>query len=108
MLQELGRLRQTGENRFVHQVWSAGADADFERLLYAFKYVNCHKENPNMNMFSVVGLGVLASTITGYPLFISEMTILTAIRTACTSALVAKYLMPSGSTTMAIVGNGYA
>ena len=73
---------------------------------YGFKYVNCHNGNPHMNLLSVVGLGVYASTYTGYPLMISEMTILTAIRTACTSALVGKYLMPKGSNTMAIIGNG--
>ncbi|TGU16634.1 ornithine cyclodeaminase, partial [Mesorhizobium sp. M4B.F.Ca.ET.150.01.1.1] len=33
-------------------------------------------------------------------------TILTALRTAATSAVAAKYLAPSGARTMAIIGNG--
>ena len=37
---------------------------------------------------------------------LSEMTILTALRTAATSALAAKYLAPKGARTMAIIGNG--
>jgi ornithine cyclodeaminase len=73
---------------------------------YAFKYVNCHKDNPSSNLLSVVGMGMLASVSTGYPLLLSEMTLLTAIRTAVTSALVAKYLMPAKSTSMALIGNG--
>jgi ornithine cyclodeaminase len=43
---------------------------------------------------------------TGYPLLLSEMTILTALRTAATSAVAAKYLAPKGARTMAMVGNG--
>jgi ornithine cyclodeaminase len=34
------------------------------------------------------------------------MTVLTALRTAATSALVAKYLAPKGATVMAMIGNG--
>jgi ornithine cyclodeaminase len=34
------------------------------------------------------------------------MTILTALRTAATSAMAAKWLAPQGSTTMALIGNG--
>lgn len=74
---------------------------------YAVKYVNCHNKNPDMfGIPSVVGVGIYASTLTGHPLLISEMTILTAIRTAATSALVGKYLMPEHSKAMAIIGNG--
>ena len=73
---------------------------------YGFKYVNCHKDNPLTNLLSVVGLGVLSSTKTGYPILITEMTILTAIRTAATSALVGKYLNPTGAKSMALIGNG--
>ena len=74
---------------------------------YAFKYVNCHNKNPSsFNMLSVVGVGMLSSCTTGIPLLFSEMTILTALRTAVTSALVASYLMPPASKTMALIGNG--
>ncbi len=39
-------------------------------------------------------------------MLLTEMTILTALRTAATSAVAAKYLAPKGSDTMAIIGNG--
>ena len=49
---------------------------------------------------------MLADVATGYPLLLTEMTILTALRTAATSAMAAKYLAPKGAATMAIIGNG--
>ncbi len=49
---------------------------------------------------------MLASVDDGYPLLFAEMTILTALRTAATSAMACKYLAPEQSTTMAMIGNG--
>ncbi len=43
---------------------------------------------------------------TGYPVLLSEMTILTALRTAATSAVATKYLARKGSRTLALIGNG--
>ena len=73
---------------------------------YAFKYVNGHPSNTRSGRQTVTAFGVLADVATGYPLMLSEMTILTALRTAATSALAAKYLAPKGARTMAIIGNG--
>jgi ornithine cyclodeaminase len=73
---------------------------------YGFKYVNGHPINPRQGLQTVTAFGVLADVATGYPVLITEMTILTALRTAATSALAAKYLAPSGSRTMAMIGNG--
>jgi ornithine cyclodeaminase len=39
-------------------------------------------------------------------MLLSEMTILTALRTAAMSAVAAKYLAPEGAETMAVIGNG--
>jgi len=47
-----------------------------------------------------------ADVYTGYPTLLSEMTMLTAIRTAATSAMAAKHLAPKGAKTMAMIGNG--
>jgi ornithine cyclodeaminase len=55
---------------------------------------------------TVTAFGVLADVGSGYPMLLTEMTILTALRTAATSAVAAKYLAPSGTRTMAIIGNG--
>ncbi|MDP0926296.1 ornithine cyclodeaminase [Paracoccus onubensis] len=73
---------------------------------YAFKYVNGHPKNTRDGLQTVTAFGLLAEVATGYPLLLSEMTLLTALRTAATSALVAKYLAPEGADTMALIGNG--
>lgn len=74
--------------------------------LYSFKYVNGHPNNTSVNKLTVVALGLLAETKTGYPLMISEMTLLTAFRTAATSALAAKYLAKKNIKTVGIIGTG--
>lgn len=74
--------------------------------LYGFKYVNGHPKNTRLNMLTVMAFGVLAEVDTGYPVLFSEFTITTALRTAATSALVAKALARPESTSMALIGNG--
>lgn len=74
--------------------------------IYSFKYVNGHPKNINYNLPSITGFGVLSNMKTGIPLLLSEMTILTAIRTASTSVLVAELLARKNSKTMAVIGNG--
>ena len=74
--------------------------------LYAFKYVNGHPKNTREGRQTVTAFGLLADVGTGYPTLLSEMTILTALRTAATSAVVAKYLAPKNADCMAVIGNG--
>ncbi|WP_417667868.1 ornithine cyclodeaminase [Roseibium sp.] len=73
---------------------------------FGFKYVNGHPGNTREGLQTVTGFGVLSDLSTGYPLLFTEMTILTALRTASTSALAGKYLAPKNAKTMAIIGNG--
>lgn len=73
---------------------------------YGYKYVNGHPENPSQGMLSVVAIGQLSAVASGYPLMISEMTLLTALRTAATGALAARYLARSDATKLAVIGNG--
>jgi ornithine cyclodeaminase len=73
---------------------------------YGFKYVNGHPSNPARGFQTVTAFGVLADVANGYPTFLSEMTVLTALRTAATSAMVAKALARPNSTTMALIGTG--
>lgn len=73
---------------------------------YGFKYVNGHPKNQREGYQTVTAFGVLSSVGNGYPILLTEMTVLTALRTAATSALVAKYLAPKGADTMAMIGNG--
>jgi ornithine cyclodeaminase len=74
--------------------------------VYGFKYVNGHPGNTAGGLQTVTAFGLLSDVATGYPVLFSEMTILTALRTAATSALGARVLAPEGSTVMAMIGNG--
>lgn len=75
-------------------------------IAYGFKYVNGHPKNTRDGLQTVTAFGVLSDVATGYPVLMTEMTILTALRTAATSALVAQHLMPKGAEVMALIGNG--
>jgi ornithine cyclodeaminase len=75
-------------------------------LLYGFKYVNGHPPNTRLGKLTVTGFGVLSDVATGYPLLVSEMTLLTALRTAATSAMAARALAKRGSRVLALVGAG--
>jgi ornithine cyclodeaminase len=77
-----------------------------DKAHYAFKYVNGHPKNTLINMLTVMAFGALADVHTGYPCLLSELTIITALRTAATSALAARSLARPDSTSMAIIGNG--
>ena len=74
--------------------------------MYGFKYVNGHPANMARGYQTVTAFGLLARVDNGYPVMVSEMTILTALRTAATSAMAAKYLAPKASKVMAMIGNG--
>jgi ornithine cyclodeaminase len=74
--------------------------------LYSFKYVNGHPANTKSGKLTVTAFGVLADVATGYPLLISEMTLLTALRTAATSVFAASLLARPNSRTMALIGAG--
>jgi ornithine cyclodeaminase len=73
---------------------------------YGFKYVNGHPSNPARGFQTVTAFGVLADVHNGYPTFLTEMTLLTALRTAATSGMVARKLASPGSTVMAMIGTG--
>ncbi len=73
---------------------------------YGFKFVNGHPLNPSRGFQTVTAFGVLADVHNGYPTFLAEMTLLTALRTAAASALAARHLARPGSRTMALIGTG--
>ena len=73
---------------------------------YSFKYVNGHPGNTQAGLPTVMAFGVLADVATGRPELLSELTLTTALRTAATSVLAARWLARRGSRSMALIGNG--
>ncbi|MFT4131930.1 ornithine cyclodeaminase [Labrys sp. (in: a-proteobacteria)] len=74
--------------------------------IYGFKYVNGHPKNTAEGLQTVTAFGLLADVATGYPVLLTEMTLLTALRTAATSAMAARHLAPKDGKVMAMIGNG--
>ncbi|HSX03590.1 MAG TPA: ornithine cyclodeaminase [Rhabdochlamydiaceae bacterium] len=77
-----------------------------DKEYYSFKLVNGHPDNPRQNHLTVVAIGMLADVASGYPVLISEMTLLTAIRTAATSALASRYMARKNVKSFGIIGTG--
>jgi len=73
---------------------------------YSFKYVNGHPGNTQLGLATVMAFGVLADVATGQPELLSELTLTTALRTAATSALAARWLARPDSRSKALIGNG--
>jgi ornithine cyclodeaminase len=125
-------MARTGAGRFIEEL-AAEIEADYRRWddfeksprhaihssggvielmptsdgrLYSFKYVNGHPKNTVKNLLTVTAFGLLADVATGYPLLLSEMTFVTALRTAAISALAACRMARPASRVMALIGNG--
>jgi len=77
-----------------------------DKEYYTFKYVNCHPKNTESGLMTVVATGQLSRVDTGYPLMFSEMTVLTALRTAATTALATDLMARKNSRVLAIIGTG--
>ena len=73
---------------------------------HAFKYVNGHPGNTVNGKLNVIAVGQLSETDSGYPFLICDMTLLTAVRTAATGVMAAKYLARDDSSSLAIIGTG--
>src|SRR5271156_5241049 len=71
--------------------------------LYSFKYVNGHPRNTAAGLLTVTAFGVLADVASGYPMLLSEMTFVTALRTAAMSALAARHMARPTARTMALI-----
>jgi ornithine cyclodeaminase len=93
-----------------HAIHSSGGVIELmptsDGRLYSFKYVNGHPKNTVKHLLTVTAFGVLADVATGYPLLLSEMTFVTALRTAAISALTARRMARPESRVMALIGNG--
>ena len=77
-----------------------------DHKLYGFKFVNGHPKNVEKNLLTIMAFSVLAEVETGVPLVLSEATLLTALRTAATSAIAAREMARKNSKRMAVIGCG--
>ena len=75
-------------------------------VTYGLKFVNGHPKNTKSGLRTVTAFGLLAKVDTGYPEFLAEMTITTALRTAAASAFAARHLARKNSKVMALIGLG--
>lgn len=76
------------------------------KQFYTYKYVNGHPKNTKSGKFTIVATGQLATVDDGYPLLYSEMTLLTAFRTAATSAIATDLMARKNSKTLCMIGTG--
>lgn len=100
LFEKIPRLASHSREGVIELMPTSDGDA------FSFKYVNGHPSNTAKGFQTVAAFGLLARVDTGYPLMLTEMTLLTALRTAATSAMVARHLAPRGATVMAMIGNG--
>ena len=77
-----------------------------DKEYYTFKYVNCHPKNPENGLMTVVATGQLSEVGAGYPIMFSEMTVLTALRTAATTAIATDLMARKNSRVLAMIGTG--
>jgi ornithine cyclodeaminase/alanine dehydrogenase-like protein (mu-crystallin family) len=74
---------------------------------FSCKIVNTHLENPSkFGIPTIIASGLLVDGVTGFPIMITESTILTALRTGIASGIATKYLAKRDSKTIGIIGNG--
>jgi ornithine cyclodeaminase len=107
-----GDFRRWGSFDLMPRIASHSRDGVIELMpvsdaeVFAFKFVNGHPINPSRGLQTVTAFGVVADVGTGYPVFVAEMTLLTAMRTAATSALAARWLARDDARVMALIGTG--
>lgn len=76
-------------------------------LYYSYKYVSgAYPANPAQGKLAITATGQLSRIDDGYPILISEMTFLTALRTAATSAIATDLMSRSDSRVLALIGTG--
>lgn len=78
------------------------ADKDF----FSNKFVCTHPNNHHKSKYGVMALGLWVDTHSGEPLLMSEMTFLTALRTATVSVMVSMMMAPMHAKKFAIIGCG--
>ena len=73
---------------------------------FVYKCVNGHPKNPQAGKQTVVATGQMNNVVDGYPVLMTEMTLITALRTAAVSALASDKLARKDAKTIALIGTG--
>lgn len=101
---EIHRSGAADATHLLMPAWTPGAPADGEFL--GTKIVNVFPDNGARGLPSVQGVYVLQDGATGAPLAVMDGARLTVWRTACASALAARFLAPKEASTLLMVGAG--
>lgn len=78
----------------------------YDSKFYANKYVCTYPKNYQTNDYTVMGQGLWVDATTGKPLMVTEMTLLTALRTGAISGLASYYMARKDAKKLAIIGCG--
>lgn len=77
-----------------------------DKQYFTFKYVNGHPDNPLQGKQTIIAVGQMSGVHDGFPILLSEMTTLTALRTSATSMIATDNLAKKKSSVLALVGTG--
>ena len=77
-----------------------------DKKTFTCKYVNGHPMNPLEGKQTIVAVGLMSDVHDGFPILISEMTTLTALRTSATSMMATDFLARKNSSVLALIGTG--
>ncbi len=77
-----------------------------DQKFFAHKYINTQSNSSLSSMPTCIATGQLSKVQDGSPIFISEMTTLSALRSAATSALASDLLSNMDAKNIAIIGTG--
>ena len=101
------KIKVPVRNEFFFPTGSIVPMSAADEQYFSCKIVSTNPTNPNLwNMPTVMATGILVDVKTGYPVLLLESTILSALRTAATSAIATKYLANKGGKNLGIIGNG--
>jgi len=94
--------------RYAHYIeeWAIELMPVWNDEYFSYKYVNGHPANTLIWHPSVMWIWQLSECKSGEPILLSEMTILTALRTAATTAFASSFFPCQSAKHIAIIGNG--
>ncbi|KAL2653820.1 hypothetical protein R1flu_021948 [Riccia fluitans] len=106
-------MESTGGTLLLMPAWSSheindgkAEETEKRRAFMGVKIVSIFPNNPDRGLASVLGVYILSCGMTGRPLALINGTELTLWRTACVSALAARYLVRPDARVLAMVGAG--